>query len=86
MEIENKNLNRINTAIETHFFTRLNFNRTPIIMNKKKYVAPACECIVLNSVTMLASSVIISNQVTGSDAVMSNTNRHDNFGLRNFDW
>ena len=57
-------------------------------MSKKKYVAPACECIVLNSVAMLASSVYISisNSVTDSDAVMSNTNRHDNFGLWNFDW
>ena len=55
-------------------------------MNKKKYVAPACECIVLNSVAMMATSVYISNSVTGSDAVMSNTNRHDNFGLWNFDW
>ena len=55
-------------------------------MNKKKYVVPACECFVLNSVAMLASSVFISDQVTGSDAVMSNTNRNDNFGLGNFDW
>ena len=56
-------------------------------MNKKKYVAPACECIVLNSVAMMAtSSVYISNSFTDADAAMSNTNRHDNFGLWNFDW
>ena len=61
-------------------------NNLYYIMNKKKYVAPACECIVLNSVAMMATSVYISDQVTGSDAVMSNTNRHDNFGLWNFDW
>ena len=54
-------------------------------MSKKKYVAPACECIVLNSVAMLASSVYISDQITGSDAVMSNTNRNGNSGLWDFD-
>ena len=55
-------------------------------MNKKKYIAPACECIVLNSVNMLAASVRVFNETTDADAFMSNTNRHDNFGLWNFDW
>ena len=52
-------------------------------MNKKKYVAPVCETIVLRPVSMLASSVYISNQETGFDAAMSNTNRYDNSGLWN---
>ena len=56
-------------------------------MNKKKYVAPACECIVLNSVAMMAtSSVYISNSVTGSDAAMSNIQRNLKTDLDNLDW
>ena len=34
LEFENKNLNRINTAIETHFYTLLYFYRTPIIKSE----------------------------------------------------
>ena len=55
-------------------------------MNKKKYVAPACECIVLNSVNMLAASVRVFNETTDDDAVMSNIQRNLKTDLDNLDW
>jgi hypothetical protein len=55
-------------------------------MNKKKYVAPACECIVLNSVNMLAASVRVFNETTDADAAMSNIQRNLKTDLDNLDW
>lgn len=39
LEFENRNLNRINTALETRFYTLLNFYRTAIIKfaDRRKY-------------------------------------------------
>lgn len=50
-------------------------------MSKRKYIAPACESIVLTPVSMMATSVYVSNGTTEADAFMSNTNRNYNPGL-----
>ena len=44
-------------------------------MEKKKYIAPAMEIAELEMVSMLAASIVISDEITEDDAVMSNRRR-----------
>ncbi len=44
-------------------------------MKKKIYIAPAKEITEIEMVTMLAASVLVSDETTEDDAVMSNRRR-----------
>ena len=44
-------------------------------MEKKQYIAPQMEIAEIELATILAASTLISDKVTGDDAVMSNDRR-----------
>ena len=56
------------------------------IMSKKKYVTPVCESVTLGTVTLMATSVFISNDLIDDDAVMSNIQRNLKTDLEDLDW
>ena len=46
-----------------------------MIMEQKKYIAPAMEIAEIEMVSMLAASIGVSDEITEDDAVMSNRRR-----------
>ena len=55
-------------------------------MSKKKYIAPVCDTVALGAITLMATSVFISNEIIDGDAVMSNIERNLKTDLEDLDW
>ena len=62
-------------------------------MNKKKYITPYCEIIEVGTISLMASSgpsgndeVPVYDDVTDSDAIMSNRGRGSNANMWDTEW
>lgn len=62
-------------------------------MNKKKYITPYCEIIEVGTISLMASSgpsgndeVPVYDDVTDSDAIMSNRGRGSNANIWDTEW
>lgn len=60
-------------------------------MNKHKYITPYCESIAVGTINLMASSnpddvIQVYDEITESDAIMSNRGRGSNVNIWDTEW
>lgn len=58
-------------------------------MNKKKYIVPVCESIIMDTTCLMATSsnvVNVSDEITEDDAYMTNIGRGGSTNIWDYEW